>query len=111
MLREAGCHLARRGEIGRAISAPPGLRLLECPSKAHRDQRVLELRPRGIVHVDIPSGNAGDPEATGQVRKPAVSRSIPSPERSLELDPEAIAPEGLDETTSERLRPARLPGR
>ena len=103
VVREAGGHRRRRGEMGRRVPAPLGLRLLQRPPQAHGDQRVLERRPRGVVHVDVAGRHAPDAEPLGEILQPAIARPVVAPERPLQLDPEAVAAEGADQPPPERL--------
>ena len=95
---------AGASEMGRAVPAPLGLGLLQRPPQADGDQRVLERRPRGVVHVDVAGRHAADAEPLGEVGQPAVARPVGAPERPLQLDPEAVAAEGAGQPPPERLR-------
>ena len=94
MLREAGGHRRRRGQMGRGVPTPLGLGLLERPPQAHGDQRVLKRRSRGVVHVDVAARHAPNPEPPGETLQPAIARPVVAPERPLQLDPEALGAEG-----------------
>ena len=76
MVREPGGHRRRRGEVGRPVPAPLGLRLLQRPPEANGDQRVLERRPRGIVQMDVARRHASNAEPIGEARQPAVARLV-----------------------------------
>ena len=108
MLREAGGHRRRRGQMGRGVPTPLGLGLLERPLQAHRDQRVLKRRPRGVVHVDVAARHARNPEPPGEILQPAIARPVVAPERPLKLDPEALGAEGARQPAPQRLRRLRL---
>ena len=110
MVRESGRGLGRRSEVSRAVPAPPGLRLLQRPPEADGDQRILERRPRGVVHMDVAGRHALDPEPLGEIHQPAIAGPVEAPERPLELDPEAVAAEGADEPPPQRLRGRRVGG-
>ena len=69
VVAEARGHRRRRGEVGRAVAAPLGLGLLQRRAQAHRDQRVLERRPRGVVHVDVAGRHARRRRAARRARR------------------------------------------
>ena len=58
--------------------------------------------------MDVARGDAGDPQALGEAREPAVSRHVMAPERALELHPEAVAPEGAHQALAKRHRRGRV---
>jgi hypothetical protein len=65
--------------------------------------------------VDVPGRHARDPEPLGELDEPTVAGPIPAPERSLQLDPEAVDSERGDEPTPEdagaiELAPLPAPG-
>ena len=47
--------------------------------------------------------DAGDPEPLGEPGEPAVARPVVAPERPLQLDPEAVAPERGEQAPRQRL--------
>src|SRR5581483_10747645 len=75
-----------------------------------RDQRVLERRPRGMVHVDVARRHAPDAEPLREAGEPAVAGAVPSPQGSLELDPEPVAAEGPRQSSSQLLGGSRVGG-
>src|SRR5919198_2763345 len=60
--------------------------------------------------MDVAGRHAPNAEPLGQPREPAIARPVVTPERPLQLDQEAIAPEGLDQAPPERLGSSRLAG-
>ena len=56
--------------------------------------------------MHVARGDARHPQALGQAREPAVARHVVAPERALELDPEAVAPERAHQALAQRHRRA-----
>ncbi len=98
MLGEARRHRRRRGEHGAGVAAALGLALLEHRVGADGDQGILELGPGAVVGVDVAGRHAGDPEPLGDPGEPAVAGPVAPPQRPLQLDPQALAAEGGDQT-------------
>ena len=102
-----------RGRHRRARIAP-ALRLgaLQGHSQPHRHQRVLEADTGAPVRVDVPGGNRRHPQPLRETREPAVAGPVAAPVGPLQLDPEAVAAEALQQSLRQPLRvgrPAPLP--
>ena len=109
VLREAAGHRRRRGQHVAEVAAPLGLRGIERGVQPHRDQRVLERRARAGVRVHVAGCHARHPEALGDPLEPPVARPIIAQERPLELDPQAIWSERVEQAPERELvvsRPA-----
>ena len=91
-----------------AVGPPPRLGLLQRAAQPHRHQRVLERSPLGPVHVDVPSRDARNAKAAGELLQPAVASPVVPPERPLKLDPEAIRPERGQQPLTQRRCPLGL---
>ena len=76
-----------------AVATALGLGLVEARQQAHRHERVLETRAVRMVGVHVARRNAGHAQPLGELREHAVARAVAAPERALELDAEALAPE------------------
>ena len=72
--------------------------------QADGGQRVLQVGAGAVVHVDVPGRYARDSEPLGDGGQPPISHPVASPEGTLELDSEAVAPEGLPQPPSEHER-------
>ena len=69
---------------------------------------------RRLWEWTLPVATAGDAEARGEHREPAVAGAVVAPVGALQLDPEALGAEGGEQTAAELLaarRLAALPGR
>ena len=98
VLGEALRHRLRRGEGRAAITAPLRLGLLQRHPQPDCDERVLQAHALPTcVRVHIAGGNAGHAEALREPRKPAVATAIAAPVGPLQLDPEAVPPEGTEQ--------------
>ena len=53
--------------------------------------------------MDVAGRHARDAEPLGEALQPQVARPIMAPERPLQLDPEAVGPEGARQPASQRL--------
>ena len=51
--------------------------------------------------VDVAGRDAGDAEAGGGLGEPAVAGAVVAPVGALQLDPEAVAAEGLEQAAAE----------
>ena len=108
VLGEAARHPLRRGESGARVSAPQRLGLLQPGAAADGDERVLEASAGAAVAVDVPAGDAGHPQPLRQPRQPAVAGAVVALVGPLQLDPQALGPEGLEQLGAERPRPRPL---
>ena len=106
----------RLGVLGEALGHPP--RASRAPSSScrggrgseassvvaqpHRDEGVLEAGAARVVAVDVAGGDGGDPEPLGEAGEPAVARPVAAPVGPLQLDPEAVAAEGLQQPPRQR---------
>ena len=70
----------------------------------HRHHRVLQRDPLARVRVDVAGGHARHPEPLGQLREQPVAAPVVAPEGPLELDPEAVGPEGAQQAPRDRGR-------
>ncbi len=102
MIGEALGHRLGRREHVRGVAAPARLGLVERRPEPHREEGVLERRPRAVVHVDVAGGDARHPEPLGELGEQAVATTVAACERPLKLDPEAIRPERAQETARDR---------
>ena len=102
VLAEALGHPLGRGQHVRGVAAPPRLRLVERRAQANRHHRVLERHPLERVHVDVAGGHARHPEPLGQLAEQAVAAAVVAGEGPLELDAEALRPEGPQQPASDR---------
>ena len=109
VVAEALGRLGRPQQSRARVAAPQALGLVEGRSQPHRHQRVLQRQPRAVVGVGVPSRSAGHPEPLTQLRQPAVARAVAPPQRPLQLDPQALGPEGLQQPPRHRLGPAGIP--
>src|SRR5437773_2448388 len=81
------------GEAGEA--APLALAAVERGAMPDRDERVLQLGPPRVVRVDVAGGDGRDAERGREVAQMRVPAGIAALERSLQLDVEAVAAEGV----------------
>ena len=75
---------------------------------ADRDEDVLQGGPAAVVGVDVPGRDAGDAEPLRERNEIPVARPVPTPERPLQLDPEAVGPERPGQPLADRLSSAVL---
>ena len=85
------------------VAAPRGLRGVERLADADGHQRVLELRARARVGVDVARGHAREAEAAGELLQAAVALAVAAVEGALELDPQPVAAEGVAQAPQRRL--------
>src|SRR5215212_4894245 len=77
-----------------AVSSAFTLAALERGAVLDRHERVLERRSRDVMRVRVSGDDGRDAECLGEVAKPGVPTCVASLVRALELDVEAVAPEG-----------------
>ena len=111
VLGEALRHRRRRGEGRGGVAAPPRLARLQRRPQADRDEGVLEAGAAAGVRVDVAGRHAGDAEPLGEAGEPAVARAVAAPVGTLQLDPEAVAAEGVEQAAGQRRRPGRIAAR
>ena len=104
MLAEALGHPLGRGQHVRGVAAPPRLRLVERRAQANRHHRVLERHALERVHVHVAGGHARHPEPLGELAEQAVAAPVVAGEGPLELDAEALRPEGPQQPARDRGR-------
>jgi hypothetical protein len=97
VLREAGRRLARGEEDALLVPAPLGLAALERGPVADGDEDVLEAEAAGIVRVHVAGGDGADAQRVGERAQRGVAAGVPAGVGALELDVEALAPEGAGE--------------
>ena len=71
--------------------------------QAHGHERVLQRSPRAGVGVDVAGRHAGHPQPPRQPGQPPVASPVVAQERPLELDPQPLAPERLEQPPQGRL--------
>ena len=49
------------------------------------------------VRVDVAGGDGGHPQPLGEPGEPAIAAAVAAPEGPLQLDPEAVPPEGTEQ--------------
>ena len=79
------------------VSAPLGLAALERDVVLHGDEHVLQARAARMMGMHVSRGDRADLECPRQVAERRVPAGIAAHVWALELDVEAIAPEGLGE--------------
>ena len=79
------------------VAAPLGLGGIERRVQTHGHERVLQRRPRARVGVHVAGGHARNAEPPAEPRQPPVAGAIVAQERPLELDPQPIGPERLEQ--------------
>ena len=100
---EARRHRRRRGEHVRGVAAPQRLGRVERRVVAQRDERVLQRRARVGVGVDVARRHRRHAQPLGQLGQPAVARAVVALEGALQLDAQAVAPEGGEQPAQRRL--------
>ncbi len=108
MLGEAQRHPLRRGEGRARVAAPQRLGLVEAGTAADGDERVLEPGAGAAVAVDVAARHAGHAQPLRQPGQPAVAGAVAPLVGPLQLDPQALGPEGLEQLAAERRRPRAL---
>ena len=71
--------------------------------QAHGHQRVLEWSPGAHVRVHVPGGNARHAEPRRDSLEAPVAGAIVAQERALQLDPEAIGSERIEQAPEREL--------
>jgi hypothetical protein len=104
VLPEALGHPLGRGQHVGGVAPPARLGLVERGAQADRDHRVLERRALARVRVHVAGGDAGHPQAFGQLGEQAVAAAVVAPVGALELDAEAVGPEGSQQAARDRGR-------
>ena len=102
VLAEALGHPLGRGQHVGGVAAPARLRLVERRAQANRHHRVLERNALERVHVDVPGCHARHPEPLGELAQQAIAAPVVAGEGPLELDAEALRPEGPQQSASDR---------
>ena len=87
----------------REVAAPQRLRGVERRVMAQRRERVLQRRALARVRVDVAGRHRRHAQPGGQIGQRAVARAVVALERPLELDPQAVAPEGPQQPPQRRL--------
>ena len=87
----------------RGVAAPQRLRRVERRVVAQGDERVLQRRARVRVRVDVARRHRRHPQPLRQPGEPAVARPVVALERPLQLDAQALAPEGGQQPPQRRL--------
>ena len=103
MVLEARGHRRGRGDDVGGVAAPQRLGRVERRVVAQGDERVLQRRPRVRVRVDVARRDRGDAEALGQPGEHPVARAVVALERALQLDAQAVLPEGVQQPAQRRL--------
>ena len=85
------------------VAPPLGLRGIERRVQAHSHQRVLERSPPARVRMHVPGGHARHAEPSRDSLKAPVAGAIVPQERALELDPEAIGTERIEQAPEREL--------
>ena len=85
------------------VAAPLWLGGIERGVQAHGDQRVLQRRAGARVRVHVAGRHARHPEPLGHPLEPPVARPVVAQERPLELDPQAIRPERVEQAPKREL--------
>jgi hypothetical protein len=90
-------HGLRRGEHVRVVAAAQRLGGVEGRVLADSHERVLQARALAGVGVDVARGDGAQPPPRRDAGQLAVDRAVVAPERPLQLDAQALAPEGPHE--------------
>jgi hypothetical protein len=69
---------------------------------AQRDERVLQRRARARVRVDVARRHRAQPQPRGERSQPPVARPVVALEGALELDAQALGPEGVAQPLERR---------
>ncbi len=96
VLGEAGGHQLGRGQRRAAVAAAPRLRLLQRLPPGDGDEGVLQAGAAAAVGMDVAGGDGGEAEARGEQGEPAVAGAVVTTVGPLQLDPQALAAEGLE---------------
>jgi len=80
-----------------AVAAPERLGLVERRAVADGDERVLQRGALLRVRVDVAGRDARDLEALGELGEQPVAAAVVAGERALQLDPQVVAAEGLQQ--------------
>ena len=94
---EALLGIGGRQQDGLVVPAPLGLAAVQRGAAADGDERVLEARAGEVVRVRVAGGDGLDAERLGEVAQGGVPAHVAALERPLELDVEALGPEGAGE--------------
>ncbi len=103
MALEARGHRLRGGEHVRGVAAPDRLGGIERQVVAQRHERVLQRRARARVGVHVAGGDGRHPEPLRQLGQLAVARAVMALEGPLQLDAQAVRPEGGQQPPQRRL--------
>ena len=94
------------------VAAPLGLGRVQRRVQTHGHERVLQRRTRARMRVHVAGRNARDAEPSAETRQPPVACPVVAQERSLELDPQTIGPERVEQSPERELvvhAPQRAP--
>ncbi len=94
VVSEAVAHLLRRQEDRFVVAPPLPLAALERGAAADGDEHVLEGGAATVVRVHVPRRDRPDAERGGKVAQVRVAPRVAALVRPLQLDVEAVAPEG-----------------
>ena len=81
----------RRAQEAFVVAAPLALAAIERSAVLDRDEHVLQRRQAGVVRMDVSGSDRSDSERLGELVQDAVPGGVPTFERPLELNEEAVA--------------------
>ena len=108
VLGEARRHPPGRAEHRARVAAASRLRGLQGRPQPDRDEGVLEGGAARVVGVDVAGRDAGHAEPGGELGEPAVAGAVVAPVGALQLDPEVVGAEGLQQPPAQPRRARRL---
>jgi len=103
MIGEAAGHRLRRAQHVAVVATPQRLGCLERGAQAQRHERVLQLRARAGMRVYVAGGHACHPQPPGERGQRPVAGAVVAGVGALQLDPQSIRAEGVEQPPRGRL--------
>jgi hypothetical protein len=97
ILPKAGGRFLRRKERDLLIAAPLSLARFERDFLFHRYEHVLKVDAPRVMRMDVAGSDRADAKLGGEVAQRGAPARVAAAVRTLELDEEAVRPEGAGE--------------